>query len=123
MIQITPQTKILLAIEPVDFRKGIDGLAAVCRAGLKQEPLSGAMFIFRNRRGTSIKVLMYDGQGFWLCIKRLSKGKLTWWPGRYMGDGNTHMQLAAYQLQLLLWNADISSVKQPEIWKPVPVKE
>ena len=123
MIQITSQTKILLAIEPVDFRKGIDGLAAVCRARLKQDPLSGIMFIFRNRRGTSIKVLMYDGQGFWLCIKRLSKGKLTWWPGQHTRNENTLMQLAAYQLQLLLWNADLDSVKQPEIWKPIPVKE
>lgn len=119
MIQITPQTKILLSIEPVDFRKGIDGLAAVCRVRLRQDPFSGAMFIFRNRLGNSIKVLMYDGQGFWLCIKRLSKGKLTWWPARHMGDDHPLMQLAAYQLQLLLWNADLSSVKQPEIWKPV----
>jgi transposase len=119
MIQITPQTRILLAIEPVDFRKGIDGLAAVCRARLKHDPFSGAMFIFRNRRGSSIKVLFYDGQGFWLCTKRLSKGKLTWWPSRHTGSENTLMQLAAYQLQLLLWNTDLSSVKQPEIWKPI----
>jgi transposase len=119
MIQITPQTRILLAIEPVDFRKGIDGLAAVCRARLQQDPFSGTMFIFRNRQGCSIKVLMYDGQGFWLCTKRLSKGKLTWWPSRHMGGENTLMQLAAYQLQLLLWNTDLSSIKQPEIWKPI----
>jgi transposase len=119
MIQITPQTRILLAIEPVDFRKGIDGLAAVCRARLKRDPFSGTMFIFRNRRGSSIKVLFYDGQGFWLCTKRLSKGKLTWWPSRHTGGENTLMQLAAYQLQLLLWNTDLSSIKQPEIWKPI----
>ena len=66
MIQITPQMRILVAVHPADFRKGIDGLAQLCRAVLQQDPFSGALFVFRNRRATSIKVLVYDGQGF--CI-------------------------------------------------------
>ena len=80
MIQITPQMRILLAVEAVDFRKGIDGLARSCREVLKEDPFSGHVFVFRNKRSTSIKVLMYDGQGFWLCQKRLSKGRFRWWP-------------------------------------------
>ncbi len=75
MLQITPQMKILIAIEPVDFRKGIDGLAAVCKKSLAQDPFTGTVFVFRNRRSTAIKVLIYDGQGFWLCQKRLSEGR------------------------------------------------
>lgn len=55
--------RVLLAIEPVDFRKGIDGLAKVCREVLKSDPFSGYVFIFRNKRGSAIKILMYDGQG------------------------------------------------------------
>ena len=80
MLQITPQMKILVAVEPADFRKGIDGLAAVCKESLEQDPFAGTVFVFRNRRGTAIKVLVYDGQGFWLCQKRLSEGRFRWWP-------------------------------------------
>jgi len=60
MIQITPQMRILLAVQPVDFRKGIDGLAGVCRTALASDPFSGSVFVFRNRRATAIKILVYD---------------------------------------------------------------
>ena len=69
MIQITPQMRILVAVEPVDFRKGIDGLAAPCREALGSDPLGGALFIFCSRRRHAIKIVTYDGQGFWLCQK------------------------------------------------------
>ena len=72
MIQIAPQMRILLAVEPVDFRKGIDGLAALCRQALASDPLSGTLFVFCSRRRQAIKCLSYDGQGFWICQKRLS---------------------------------------------------
>ena len=80
VIQITPQMRLLLAVEPADFRKGIDGLAKECRTALKSDPFSGAVFVFRNRRKTAVKLLVYDGQGFWLCTKRLSAGKFRYWP-------------------------------------------
>jgi transposase len=66
MLQLTPQSRIFVATEPVDFRKGIDGLAAVCRRALGDNPLSGALYVFRNRAGTTLKILCYDGQGYWL---------------------------------------------------------
>ena len=69
MIQLTPQMRILVAIEPADFRKGIDGLARVAREQLDSDPFSGSIFVFRNRRGTAVKILVYDGLGFWLCKK------------------------------------------------------
>ena len=71
MLQITPQMRILVCVEPVDFRNGIDGLAQSCKAALGQDPFRGTVFVFRNRRGTAVKVLAYDGQGFWLCQKKL----------------------------------------------------
>ncbi len=80
MIQLTPQMRILVAVAPVDFRRGIDGLARLCRVVLQADPFSGVAFVFRNRRATAIKLLVYDGQGFWLAHKRLSKGKFCWWP-------------------------------------------
>jgi transposase len=67
MIQTTVQMRIMVAVETVDFRNGIDGLARVCKQQLQADPFSGGLFVFRNRRRTAIKILAYDGQGFWLC--------------------------------------------------------
>ncbi len=60
MLQLTPQMRILVSVEPADFRKGIDGLARICREELSSDPFSGAVFVFRNRRATAIKILSYD---------------------------------------------------------------
>lgn len=99
MLQITPQMKILVATEPTDFRKGIDGLARLCKESLKRDPFEGTVFVFRNRRGTAIKVLVYDGQGFWLCQKRMSEGRFRWWPTSTADDRTR--SLAAHQLLVL----------------------
>jgi transposase len=90
--------RILVAVEAVDFRKGIDSLAELCRAKLDADPFSGCLFVFRSRRATSIKVLVYDGQGFWLATKRLSKGRFRWWP---QGEEPTRA-LRVHQAQVLL---------------------
>jgi transposase len=74
MLQITPQATVLVANQPVDFRKGIDGLAAYCRKHLNTDPLSGTFFLFYNKKANTLKIITYDGQGFWLFIKRLSTG-------------------------------------------------
>lgn len=118
MIQITPQMRILLAIEPVDFRKGIDGLAQLCRERMAADPLSGTAFVFRNRKGTALRVLLYDGQGTWLCTKRLSEGRFKWWPA---GDGEAARSLAAHELQLLLWNGNPERADTAPMWRPVAV--
>lgn len=72
MIQVTPQMRIRVAVEPVDFRKGIDGLACLCRATLDSDPFSGCVFVFCNKSRKAVKILVYDGQGFWLCQNHLS---------------------------------------------------
>jgi len=80
MIQLTPQHSILVHVQPIDFRKGIDGLIGFCRGPLQQNPFSGMIFFFRNRSGRAIKILTYDGTGFWLMQKRFSQGVLQFWP-------------------------------------------
>jgi transposase len=80
MIPITKNHKIYIACQSVDFRRGIDGYAALCRAQFQLNPFSGHCFIFRNKRATAIKILLYDRTGFWLCHKRLSKGRFKQWP-------------------------------------------
>jgi transposase len=114
MIQITPQMRIWLAVEPVDFRKGIDGLAALCRQQLKADPMGGALFVFSSKRRKSLRCLAFDGQGYWLCQKRLSEGRFRWWP--QSGDQPTY-GLDAHQLQLLLWNGNPLEVKTAPMWR------
>ena len=114
MLQITPQMKVLVALEPADFRNGIDGLAALCQKSLEQDPFAGTVFVFRNRRATAIKVLVYDGQGFWLCHKRLSMGRFAW---NFSHANGCVRNLAAVQLQALLWNA--ASLMIPEPFRPI----
>lgn len=79
MIQITAQHQLYLWVEPIDFRKGIDALVGLCRQ--RASVYSGTIFAFRNKSGIAVKLLVYDGTGFWLCSKRFSKGRLRYWPG------------------------------------------
>ena len=118
MIQIAPQMRILVAVEPVDFRKGIDGLAGVCRNVIGADPFSGCLFVFRNKRGTAIKILIYDGQGYWLCQKRLSTGRFGNWPG---AQGELIQELAAHELQLLVWNGNAACGKVPQMWQAIAI--
>ena len=114
MIQITPHIRIFLYRDPVDFRKGIDGLVGVCRNVLEKDPFSGSMFIFRNKRGTTLKILLYDGQGFCLFIKRLSKGRFSWWPE---GQRAGILTLSAPELHLLIWNGNPSTAVIGPEWR------
>lgn len=119
MIQISPTMRILVAVEPVDFRKGIDGLAALCRQRLEQDPMTGCAFVFRNRRASTLKILLYDGQGYWLCQKRLSQGTFPHWP---RGDSPSR-ELEAHQLQVLLAGGDPEAAQGAAVWrrvKPLP---
>ena len=114
MLSITPQMRILVAVEPADFRKGIDGLAGVCRNALGEDPFSGYMFVFRNRRATALKILVYDGQGYWLCQKRLSKGRFQWWPE---AAAAAVRELDARDLQLVMWNGDPGRGAMQPLWR------
>jgi transposase len=105
-----------VAIEPADFRRGIDGLARQAREELIEDPFCGCVFVFRNRRGTAIKLLFYDGQGFWLCHKRLSSGRFRFWP---TGQDEALSALQAHELSVLLRGGDPRSTKAAPLWRAV----
>ena len=113
MLQITPQMRVLVAVEPVDGRKGIDSLAQLCREKLAEDPFSGCVFVFRTRSGTTVRVLVYDGQGYWLATKRLSVGRYKWWP-----SGGSAQSLEVHQVQTLFAGGD-PSVRGAPTWRPV----
>ena len=115
MLALSPSQRILLGVQPVDFRKGIDGLIGLCRQQLNENPLLGTLFVFTNRRRTALKLLIYDGQGFFLIMKRFSQGRLRWWPA---GPGPGHA-LAARELAILLWNGNPHQAAWAPLWRPL----
>jgi len=116
MIQVSAQMRIVVAVEPVDFRNGIDGLVRVCKEVLHADPFAGWVFVFRSRRGTAIKALHYDGQGFYLIQKRLSTGRFRYWPG---GAPHVASTLEAHQLQVLLAAGDPAAARGAPAWKRI----
>jgi len=117
MIQLIPQLRILLACKPVDFRNGIDGLAALCKRELAEDPFSGTLYVFRNRRGTALKMLCYDGVGFWLVTRRLSQGRIRWWPEDQ--DAMLH-PFEAQQLSVLIYNGLPDPAGFAPAWRKLP---
>src|SRR6185437_3298478 len=118
MIQITPQMRVLVASVPVDFRRGIDGLSQICRAVLLENPMDGTVFVFRSRTAKSIKLLVYDGQGFWLAQKRLSQGCFRHWP---TAAAAVSRELLAHEFTALIWGGNPSSAQAAPIWRRIPL--
>ena len=119
MIQITPQMRVLVAIEAVDGRRGIDGLGQVCRSVLLANPGDGTMFVFRTRSGKAIRLLVYDGQGFWLASKRLSAGRFRYWPA---GTGAVSRELLAHEFSALIWGGDPQRAQAAPMWRRIPLE-
>jgi transposase len=114
LIQIAPQIRILVAVEAIDGRKGMEAIAPLCREKRNADPFSGYLFLFRSRSGTAIRILQYDGQGFWLATKRLSKGRFRWGPT----GAEPARILRAHQAQLLLAAGNPETEAAP-VWRPV----
>lgn len=117
MIQIPAQAKVVLMHDPVNFRKGIEGMTAVARLVLEHEPMDGTVFAFINKGRHMLRLLCHDGSGFWLCTKRLSRGRFSAWP---RGDGTSPcLELLSRELQVLLWGGDPLSCAFPQMWRKV----
>ena len=118
MIQFTAHMRILVATTPLDMRKGIAAISAEVRRLLQEDPMSGAAFLFISRSRKSLRILTYDGQGFWLCTKRLSAGKFPFWPEP--GKGNDFVKaLQACEAQVLLHGGNPSAMGQLKSWKKI----
>ena len=111
MIAPSLHTKMYLAKEATDMRKGFPGLIALTEAVLRQEPTSGHLFVFLNRRRDMMKILYWDGTGFCLWAKRLERGSFQR-PPAAGGDESPGMELGAAQLAMMLQGIDLGSVRQ-----------
>jgi transposase len=116
MLGFPSAVKIYLCKQATDMRRSFDTLAMMVECVIKQNPLSGHVFVFRNRRRTAIKILVYDGQGYWLFHKRLSNGKFQWWPQK--GDSRLD-RLAVHELQVLVWNGNPDFALVSPAWRKV----
>lgn len=97
MIAPPPGVRVLIWSEPVDFRRGMDSLAALVQVMLRKDPFAGDVYVFRSRRSDRVKLLVYDGSGLILIAKRLERGRFHWPP---VSDGI--VRLAPVQLSVLL---------------------
>jgi len=112
-VLIAAPTRILVARDPVDFRKSIDGLAAVCEIALREQPLDGTLFLFRNRERDAVKALVWSHGGFVLVYKRLEKGRFRWPTIDTDRATITHAELAA-----LLEGIDLTNARRLKRWNP-----
>lgn len=78
MLSLSAATRVFVALAPVDLRYGFNGLYATVREQLREDPLSGHLFVFINKDRDRVKVLFWDGSGLWVCAKRLEKGRFSW---------------------------------------------
>ena len=109
--------RVLVATKPVDFRKGMNGLAALVQGELKADPFSGTIYVFRARRADRVKLVFWDGSGLCLFAKRLEEGKFVW---PRIQDGV--MRLSAAQLASLLEGLDWKRVRIPRVMRPEAVQ-
>jgi transposase len=113
MITVPAGIRVLVATKPVDFRKGGDGLAAVVREALGEDPFSETIFVFRSKRADRLKILAWDGTGLVLFWKRLEHGAFRWPP---ISDGM--MRLTASQLAALVDGMDWSRLHARDLAQP-----
>jgi transposase len=118
MLSLPPTVRIWLAAQPADLRKSFDSLAALVRDGLRGDPLSGDIFVFRNKSADRIKLLMWEEDGYAIWYKRLEKGRYRF-PAA--ADGGAHVEIRAADLIMLLAGVDFASVKRAKRYhRPVP---
>jgi transposase len=105
-------TKIYIAVEAIDMRKGFEGLHGLVRDHLGQDPLSGHLFLFTNKTKTRLKALVWDGSGLWVCAKRLEKGRFRWPVVASIDDQARSLTMRAEELAMLVNGLDMKQTKQ-----------
>jgi transposase len=117
MLSLPPTVRIFLCREPTDMRRGFDGLAGLVEQFLKQDPLSGHLFVFHNRRSDRIKILYWDRDGFALWYKRLEKGTFRF----PVGDG-VAAEVRSADLAMILAGIDLASARRRPRYTRPPVE-
>jgi transposase len=102
-------TKIYVAVEAVDMRKGFEGLYGLVRDQLCHDPLSGHLFLFTNKTKTRVKALVWDGSGLWVCAKRLEKGRFRWPEAKPQQRAVT---MRSEELAMLVNGLDVKQTRQ-----------
>ena len=110
---IAVPARILFARRPVDFRKQIDGLAAVCERELGEAPLDGTLFLFTNREGNALEALVWTHGGFTLVYKKLERGRFSWPSG-----AEDRVRMTPAELAALLEGIDLSQARRLKRWNP-----
>lgn len=111
MFLLSPHTKVFLAQQITDMRKSFRGLLTLTESILQQDPASGHLFVFVNRRRDMLKILHWDGSGFWIWYRRLERGTFQL-PAADAGKAQTGVELTPAQLSLILDGIDLSSARQ-----------
>lgn len=111
MLSLPPSVKLFVAREPVDMRKAIDGLAALVRDVLVEDPFSGHLYVFFNRRSNRTKILWWDRSGYWLLCRRLEEGRFVL-PREDARESTTKLRLTATELALVLDGIDLSDAQR-----------
>lgn len=109
MLSFSGSLKVLVAVEACDLRKGFNGLHALVTERLGEDPRTGALFVFSNRRHTRIKILCWDGTGLWLLAKRLEQGTFAW--PKQLDPQRTKLKLTPQALALLTDGVDLRGAK------------
>jgi transposase len=112
-----PATKVYLAVGATDLRKGFDGLYGLARDALGLEPLSGHLALFCNRQRNRLKILFWDGNGLWVCAKRLEKGRYSW-PSPREAD-SACVTLSHEEFSLLIGGIDLSQTRRKNWYRKV----
>ena len=112
-----PATKVYLAVGATDLRKGFDGLYGLARDALGLEPLSGHLALFCNRQRNRLKILFWDGNGLWVCAKRLEKGRYSW-PSQ-LTEGSACVTLSHEEFSLLIGGIDLSQTRRKNWYRRV----
>jgi transposase len=118
VLTLPASVRIYVAAEAVDLRRGFDGLAAATRSLIRQDPLSGHLFVYLNRRRNRIKLLVWDRTGFLLLYKRLERG--TFYLPTEPATGERHVEVDAGELGLMLEGLDLRGAGRRERWRRLP---
>lgn len=105
MLSFPGSLKVFVALEPCDMRKSFNGLYAIAEQQLREDPKSGALFVFCNKRRNRLKLLYWDGTGLWVLAKRLEKGTFSW--PKSTKDAPKKLKLAPEALALLMDGIDL----------------